>query len=209
MNLSATGKANLSQWLARNRAIRPYVEMYSDSSLAVMVDFEFSRLPLPGENNAQWLSRVELVSIGMAPAGDLPTFYAATPITPRLTKLCAAWTRENVLPLIERRPVDYWWRSDSDFQMQVVRYLVCLEERVKKPLLMVADWPGDLLLLIQQLGKLAPRACVTDIHRDALWPGDLERARAGLIQHNALDDAIWLRRVLGLAPATSGQAVAA
>lgn len=184
---------------AEVRGIALFSEVDLKAHAAIALDFEFSRLPLPGEAMRQWVERVEILSIGLAPVGKGKTFYAAAGMSDRRVSACSEWTRENVIPLLLRRPLDRTWSTPPQLRHHLVEYLLQAESAESRPLVVVADWPGDLMLFHHVLRHLSPRLALALPENDAVapWRADPERARAGLIRHNALDDAVWLRRVLG------------
>lgn len=179
--------------------IVPMCDRHRTQCRSIAIDFEFSRLPHREESWGEWLAEVVILSIGLAPAREAKTFYAVSAITPSKVSQYADWTRDHVLPLLQARVPSLIWTTRAQLKYRLAEYLSALQERWGGPITAVADWEGDLLLLGQVMEALVPNLALADVAVDAVapWRLDLESARHGLMRHNAVDDAVWLRRVLG------------
>lgn len=165
----------------------------------VSLDMEFSRLPMPKESYLDWSSRVQILSVGLA-ANDAEApedlFYICRTVTSDLERTCTPFVRRFVLDVMrpERSPIAA--KSDDDLARETMAFISALTARYRKPVLAYSDWPGDLVLLQRLLGDAAPDVAVAKEAIDAGLDLDAHRCRKGLIEHNALDDAIRNARAL-------------
>lgn len=165
----------------------------------VSLDFEFSRLPLPTESYLDWSNRVEILSLGLAAhEGESPDdlFYICRAITPEIERNCTSFVRRFVLDVMrpERSPIAA--RSDLEMSGETLAFLSSLTARHRKPVLVYSDWPGDLVLLQRLLGDACPEIAVAKEQIDAGLELNARECKNGLVEHNALDDAIRNARAL-------------
>lgn len=134
----------------------------------------------------------ELISLALS--GEAGELYLCRPYAELDALDLHPWVEENVLPLLEARgarpvilPLDGFGRAIQSFLKDDPAPCV------------VADWPEDLMHLMQCL-ILAPGQMVRipdlslKLMQVSAWPTDIE----GAIQHNALWDARALGRALTL-----------
>lgn len=163
----------------------------------VTLDFEFTRLPFEGESWSDWLSQVIILSIGMAGGGP-PTvrFYAKVRWRWGLRKACDPWTAENVLPAMKEAKHAFLWDEEADIPARLLEVLDFYTRRGGKPIALVSNWGGDLLLIHKLLGEASPLLLLAEFPVDQVFAGSQEESWEGLVRHNALHDAIQLERLL-------------
>jgi hypothetical protein len=119
----------------------------------------------------------ELISMALVPP-DRPPFYCVLP----LPKTIDPWVAENVIPVLNAKPCeswDYFQKSLEDFLAQFGEIHV------------IADWPEDIANFMCSLitgpgTRINTPPLTCEVRRDL--------DGGGLIQHNALSDAIALCR---------------
>ena len=183
--------------MSRAFSIVPFHDADTHASrVLACLDLEFTRLPLPSEATRDWLARVRLLSLGMvAPGGE--TFYGRLVMTPALRSLCSAFTCDHVIPLLDRHPADCRANSEAELAAAATSFLRSIESRQGRPVALAADWDGDLVLMARLLGAACPRLLDADNAVRAGIDGN-PACLAGLLEHQALDDAFRNARALGI-----------
>lgn len=163
----------------------------------VTLDLEFTRLPLPGESWNEWLERVIVLSMGMAGGGPPAVrFYAKVRWRWGLRKACDPWTAQHVLPLMKEAKHAFLWDREPDILPRMSEVLDFYKRRGGKPIALVSNWTGDLLLIYKLLGDCCPLLLLAEFPADQVFAGTVEESWEGLVRHNALHDAIQLERLL-------------
>lgn len=132
--------------------------------------------------------------ISLALSGEAGELYLCRPPAELAAMELHPWVRENVLPILETGGAIPTVLPRKDFGRAIQDFLAD-----DPALCVIADWPEDLMHLMQCL-IVSPGQMVRipdlsmKLMQVSVWPTDLE----GAIQHNALWDARALSRALSL-----------
>lgn len=169
--------------------------------IAVSIDFEFSRLPLPGESLLKWSQQVCILSLGLCAEDTRLTqghYYTCMRITDAVERQCSAFVRRHILDLMQPHRSALVASSESELAAGVQSFLRRLERETGKKVSAMSDWVGDLVLFWRLMGDDTPTLVDAEsaIKRGLDLEG--EACRAGLVEHHALDDAIRNARALAV-----------
>lgn len=160
----------------------------------LLVDTEFSRLPLPTESAFAWAQHTELLSLGLTclEASVTPSgLYAVRPIDKKLRSRCSAFVIDEVLPHLDAATPTARFRSMAELRTQLRGFLSDRRRATGKPPAIGVDWAGDAFLL----GDALPPDIDVLLLEGLL---SIERAMESFFtddyrRHNAFHDALALR----------------
>ena len=176
--------------------LRPDAGVIDDYDVLV-VDTEFSRLPLPSESLEDWSGRCVLLSVGICPLSDSggeATFYARRRLQQTELNKCSDFVVREVLPHLQAAEADIEFRGSAELRQELARWLSERRRLTAKMPAFAADWAGERFLLRSLLPGNTPWVILSllpdlDVSMSAPRHQNLKR-------HNALHDAMVQRSAI-------------
>jgi|GEM_PF-6268713 len=177
--------------------MRPYLRSYPGIERVydvLIVDTEFTRLPMAKEAVWSWAAHCRVLSVGIVPlvaAGEQGSFYATRKLTKQVLTQCVPFVIETVIPRLDDAGASATFGNEADLGIELNHYLDERRQISGREPLLAVDWIGDAYLLNpfirEEPGWLLVEGIAQIEH--ALgegWP-------AGRSRHNALHDALSIR----------------
>ena len=173
--------------------LMPYPGVEAEYDFLV-VDTEFTRLPMKKEAVWSWAEHCRLLAVAIAPLAQSEKpdhFYATRKISKAILSMCNPFVRETVIPSMGASVATVAFDEEANLQSSLKSYLATRRRSTGKPPLLAVDWIGDAYLLRplfedEPAWLLLDRVPQIEFALDAGWPA--ERTR-----HNALHDAEVIR----------------
>lgn len=177
--------------------MKPYLKPYPGIERVydvLIVDTEFTRLPMVKEAVWSWAAHCRVLSVGIVPLDDAEgegSFYATRQLTKPVLALCAPFVIETVIPRLDDTAASATFSKESELCLALQVYLDERRRVTGKESLLAVDWIGDAYLLNPLMSDEPNWLLVEGIAQieHALgegWP-------AGRSRHNALHDALSIR----------------
>jgi len=177
--------------------MKPYLRSYPGIERVydvLIVDTEFTRLPMAKEAVWSWAAHCRVLSVGIVPldaAGALGSFYATRKLARQVLSQCVPFVIETVIPRLDDAVALANFGNDAELGAELNHYLDERRRVSGREQLLAVDWIGDAYLLNpfirEEPGWLLIEGIAEIEH--ALgegWP-------AGRSRHNALHDALSIR----------------
>lgn len=177
--------------------MKPYLKSYPSIERVydvLIVDTEFTRLPMVKEAVWSWAAHCRVLSVGIVPlddAGGQRSFYATRKLTRQVLSQCVPFVIETVIPRLDDAVASAIFSQEAELGLELNHYLDERRRASGKAPLLAVDWIGDAYLLNPLMRDEPNWLLVEGIAQieHALGEGWPE----GRSRHNALHDALSIR----------------